>query len=749
MTARIRSVRLTRRQVTGLVGAVVVALTVAVAVLSARTADLTGLQRSVYAQGGFAGVPSIADVKAKVTLDFLADHPAVPDYEFSARWHGFWYMPEAQVIDVHGAGDDRLDIWLNGELVIRRTPPADMHMLVRTVTLDAGLHEILIEYQQHGGEHALSVGWAPRGSRFRPFAPHRLFPEQPTLADVRLARHLVWLEPIILLAWVTVVLGGGFLVSRAWINRGRCEPATSHGGWETAVRAVLVAGVVAVAVRAVFARLPGWNPESLWFDDLVYGAIIRADFWSMITIPIHVAPGLFVIWRALYALFPDPEGALQLLPFTCGIAAIPVMALVVRTLTRDDGLALLAAAATALNPLLAHYTVFVHQYPFDFLATALFLLGATGLSSARMEIEARRFGWVALGGGLATFFSVPSVFVSFPLVHLGAVSAVYSGHPDRRRTVTVLLSVAAYDVAVFIAYLFMSGRTNEQLRNGFSAGFMPLDSVGAAWEFVVVNVRRLLDMSLPDLNMPPWPLPFVGLGVVWLLARRSTRVIGLAILGAYGGFAVASALRVYPLGTGRPDIFAFPLAILLFAAGVHFMTASLPGLRLVRLAFSLALAALAIVRPIHVEYREDVGYASSLVDHLAARVRADDGMILMPGSEFLTAFYGPWPFTISAGDDYANATRVTLSREATLHLRGAGGDRQHIRQYLSSRPDRIWVVTFWRGKFNVSHALEQHGYTIHEIEARPPGGLYLALDLSPPPVDGESALPAGGGPTVP
>ena len=57
---------------------------------------------------------------------------------------------------------------------------------------------------------------------------------------------------------------------------------------------------------------------------------------------------------------PDPEWSLQLLPFACGLACIPVMALVVQSVTRDYGLAILAAALTALNPLLAHYTVFVH-----------------------------------------------------------------------------------------------------------------------------------------------------------------------------------------------------------------------------------------------------------------------------------------------------------------------------------------------------------------------------------------------------
>ena len=106
----------------------------------------------------------------------------------------------------------------------------------------------------------------------------------------------------------------------------------------------------AIAVLAAWARLPGWNPDSLWFDDLTYAALIRADLWSMLTAPIHVAPGLFVIWRRFYELFPDPEWSLQILPFACALAAIPVMYHVVQRLTCDRSLGLLAAAVTALNP---------------------------------------------------------------------------------------------------------------------------------------------------------------------------------------------------------------------------------------------------------------------------------------------------------------------------------------------------------------------------------------------------------------
>ena len=710
------------------VGAAVVTLTVVLLIVGVRAANRNGLNRSVYTQVGFAGEPSVADVTTSISLEFLARNPMVTGLNFGARWEGFWYVPESRVIELHARGDDRLDVWLDGELVIRRAPPGDMHAISRTLVVDAGVREILIEYEQFAGRRALSLGWALPGRRPRPFAAHRLFHERPTMVVVRLAEREFWLAQLALPLWVATVLLGGVLSGGALTNRGQGK---SRGALRGAlVHGALLLCVTVTAIRAAIARLPGWDPDSLWMDDLIYGTLIRADFWSMLTIPIHVAPGLFLIWRALYASFPDPEWSLQVLPFACGVASIPVMALVVWNLTRDEGLALLAAAATALNPLLAHYSVFVHQYSLDFLVTALFLLAATVLFRRRRGRAGAPVWPVALAGGLATFLSVPSVFVSFPLLHLAVLSALRDWHRTRSRGLNALLSVAAYDLAVFGAYLFMSGRANEHVRRDFAAGFLPLDSAGAMWEFLASNGRFLLDMSLPDLGVPPWPLPLVGLGLAWLLARRSTRLIGLLVLSTYGMFGVASGLRVYPLGTGRPDIFAFPLAILLSVMGVHLATVRGSYRRVVRWVLALGLAAFALVHPLHVEYRgeADQGNGKLLIDHLVAGVRADDGLILMPGSEYLTAFYGPWPYALAVDERVANATRLTLGRGRTLHLGHADADiPSQVERYLSSRPDRIWVISFWRGQ-HVNGILERHGYAVHVVETILNGGLYLALD---------------------
>ena len=720
----------------GAYGAAALVCTAAWLVIGPQAAEQTGLRRELFLVNRFAGPPLRTAVSDGISLDFLDEDERFPQRHFSARWRGYWYVPDGGSIAIHGTGDDWLSVHIDGELVLRRYPPDQMHWATEVVTLAAGAHELLIEYEQEAGAYALDVRWSPPSDRMRPFADHRLFRRPPSMDDVRLAERAARLGWTVTLLWVVpllTVVGVG--VRRAWRVRERYGTASLRLVVR-GVRVATVSAVAVIAVRAAMARLPGWNPESLWADDLVYAAIIRSqDLWSMITAPIHVAPGPFLIWRGLYALFPDPEWSLQLLPFACGLACIPVMALVVQSVTRDYGLAILAAALTALNPLLAHYTVFVHQYPFDFLVTALFLLAAAHLLRNPGAFSLRLFGWVTLGGGVAAFSSVTSVFISFPTVNLGAALAVRGWRRDRTRTIKVLLSAAAYNAAVLAAYLFLSARSNAMVRSDFATGFISLESADAAWGFLARNGRRLLELGLPswgqgELTNPvtfAWPMPFLALGLVWLLARRPTRFLGLVVLGFYAAFVTASALQIYPLGTGRADIFAFPLSICLFTVGVHLATQALPVRRLIRLAAAIVVMGVAVTRPLHVEYFnvDDV----HLVDHLSANLQSDDSLILSPTGAFLVAFYGDWPVTIAATDRHSHGTMATIGRDRTHYLFRGPSEVPSVERFMAeSRPERVWYVGFRTGgiEAQVVEAIEAQGCSAHAVRETRRGRLYRA-----------------------
>ena len=229
-----RSVPVGLRRLRGLAGGsigVAAGFTALLFVLSPGAADRTGVRRQVFPDVGFNGTPLLDDVGTTIALDFLNDDPDLPKRFFSARWTGYWYAREAGDVELHGAGDDRLDVWLDGELVIRRTPPDDdMHTLIRTVRLDAGAHELRVEYEQHGGAFNMRLEWAPPGGRARPLPAYRLFRERPNLDDVHLAYGVAWLQPAVVTLWIVIILGIilAWLGTLAWQRVGLHSPYGHH-----------------------------------------------------------------------------------------------------------------------------------------------------------------------------------------------------------------------------------------------------------------------------------------------------------------------------------------------------------------------------------------------------------------------------------------------------------------------------------------------------------------------------------------
>ena len=170
----------------GAYGAAALACTTAWLVIGPQAAERTGLRRELFLVNRFAGPPLRTEVSDGISLDFLDEDERFPRRHFSARWRGHWYVPDGGSIEIHGTGDDWLSVHIDGELVLRRYPPDQMHWATEVVTLAAGAHELLIEYEQEAGAYALDVRWSPPSDRMRPFADHRLFRRPPSMDDVRL-----------------------------------------------------------------------------------------------------------------------------------------------------------------------------------------------------------------------------------------------------------------------------------------------------------------------------------------------------------------------------------------------------------------------------------------------------------------------------------------------------------------------------------------------------------------------------------
>ena len=180
--------------------------TVAWLVLGPQAAERTGLRRELFLANDFVGRPFRDETSENISLDFLDDDERLPRRHFSVRWRGYWYVPDGGPVDIHGAGDDWLRVHVDGELALQRYPPDQMHWATGMVTLDEGVHDLLIEYEQEAGSYDLDVRWSPSSGRTRPLAGYRLFHERPSMDDVRLAQRAAWLGWGVRFLWLAPLL---------------------------------------------------------------------------------------------------------------------------------------------------------------------------------------------------------------------------------------------------------------------------------------------------------------------------------------------------------------------------------------------------------------------------------------------------------------------------------------------------------------------------------------------------------------
>ena len=192
-------------------------MTVVLLALDAALSQRIGLHHQVWQlseQTRLEGPLLVDEIVSQATLGFLDRTGELPRRFFRSRWEGYWYLPGRQEIEIHGSGDDRLDVWINDTLAFRYSPPAATHRVADTITLDGGVHSLRVEYEQYGGTTGMRLQWAPHGSPPRAFDPRRLFPESPEAADRFLASSVFWLRHIVVLVWLVSIPAALLLLTR-------------------------------------------------------------------------------------------------------------------------------------------------------------------------------------------------------------------------------------------------------------------------------------------------------------------------------------------------------------------------------------------------------------------------------------------------------------------------------------------------------------------------------------------------------
>ena len=215
-----------------------------------RMAPPNGVARAFYPQIGFRGAP-IEATATEINLSFLDERPDLPRQQFSARWRGFFFLETPQTVELFAGGNDEVQLRVDGQLLISRSLREGMRTIGRKVPLDAGAHELIVDFQQFGGSMALNIQRAMEGQPPAPFAAAELFSTPVASRHVRLHNASRVMRRATPWVWgaVLLLLTGGVAAANAerWRRSGAPASVRDYGG-----RVSLIAATAAIAPVVVF-----------------------------------------------------------------------------------------------------------------------------------------------------------------------------------------------------------------------------------------------------------------------------------------------------------------------------------------------------------------------------------------------------------------------------------------------------------------------------------------------------------------
>ena len=181
---------------------VALAVTIVAGAMRWLVAPPTGLSRTFYLKNGVGGLSFEPERTSDISLAFLDDDPNLPRRLFGVEWDGYWYVPRTQTVELLASGDDRVDISVDGQRVLRRGPAVGMHTAGATITLGEGAHRLVVRYEQDRGGMGLSVLHAVDGGSPKPLVATQLFPERPDAHDYGRATWAAWCVRVTAALWL-------------------------------------------------------------------------------------------------------------------------------------------------------------------------------------------------------------------------------------------------------------------------------------------------------------------------------------------------------------------------------------------------------------------------------------------------------------------------------------------------------------------------------------------------------------------
>lgn len=275
----------------------------------------------------------------------------------------------------------------------------------------------------------------------------------------------------------------------------------------------------------------------------------------------QTAPPLFLWLLKLASLIGGVrEQALRAVPLVAGLV-LPVCVWRPARRLVGEGPALVAAAFTALSPILVEYSVSAKPYIVDAFVTVWLL----DLTLGVIEHPRHAGAWIALaaGGLLGIALSSPSVFVLAGCGGALALSPAVRAAPGWRGRVG---TTGAMWVLVFVAIYLGITRTEADstyMQSFWDAKILDFGSYLRpvhAWDILA---RVPVQPFVPDRPLDWFP-PVTWLATIWgIWCLRTDRARLAAVAGPLAALLLASAVHRYPIAP-RVCVFAAPLFFLIY-----------------------------------------------------------------------------------------------------------------------------------------------------------------------------------------
>lgn len=499
------------------------------------------------------------------------------------------------------------------------------------------------------------------------------------------------------------------------------EPAAAR-------RALLVdaAVVVALTVVAYLARRAGLGPSSLWLDDAWVALVHRVDSFSDVWRTGLTAPGFAVLLKAWLSAAGFTSTAAQAIPFVAGILTPGAVYAVGRRLGLRRVTALTAGVLLAFAPAHATYSTRVKQYTLD----GLMVLALIWLALRASERPALKSRWRALTGAaaLATMISTTVVPAAAAITVGALLPSIRSRLRDLGSQPTLALRSGPVGwVAGYLAFTVLWG--------GWMVGARLSDRLHDYWAGFYVEGRadlpRIARTLVEDLTGTVHGGLVLLLTVLWLLGavlalRHRLRDAAL-LWGPVGAALLLAALGTVPLGTGRTELYLYPVLALGLAWTVDHALRPLgrPAYRQVASVVVLAGLVTVLLPAPEVRYpRQDL---RPLVERVERSFEPTDRVLVSPGAAYATALYGPWTRGIRH-----NQTPLGFAPEFTTQVTviRVSGETGNLERRYGELPEgtRIWLLSSHVVEERMERAreaLRELGYRSVDTWSRPGAGLEL------------------------